>query len=559
MTVTFVIPTHDNPSLLRILLKNMTTSGNRPDEVVVVSDLSGKQEAERRVAERAWCKFIPMQERSGFAKTVNEGVRASSGDVVVLVNTDILFLAPCVNSIVERFQEEDDLGVLGFKLLLPNGKIQHAGGYIQWTEGRHLGRNQADGSLHEMNRVHYPVYVTGALYAFRRTLYDKLGGFDEKYVFGCEDADFCIRAWLEGFAVRYQPTIEAIHSEGMSRNDDPKDGEWVKIQWEKAHAAFADFCIRKDASMEWNVIYRRMWEKNKGVSSPEEWDHIIIIRTGMTGDVVLGTTKLVHAIKRKYPDKKVYVRSNSYEVFANNPDVAGTGPLLLSPFGRNIQMNTANGIFPKDRLDVCHMKVAIEAGLELDIDEQFLSEPPRIYHTEVDENEVMKRAGLKKTDAFAVIHQPVTNWKNKDLPDLVWAEVQHGLKLMGLKVVVVGKKQDHGPMWSDVIDMRGRDNIQMLHALIENAAVFVGVDSAPFHVCQCTATPGVVVFTAYPPELLIVSKNILPVRPTGCKDCYARQEAPVLWIDCPEGKSNECAKTVSAESILARVREAVTR
>jgi ADP-heptose:LPS heptosyltransferase len=557
MSLSLVIPTHDNPSLLRILLKNMKMTQNWSDEVVVVSDGSDRQHIEEKVALSFGARFVAMPERSGFAKTANAGVRATTGDLVMMVNSDITFMHPCVGAIEKHFLDEEDMGVMGFKLFLPNGKIQHAGGYMMWTEGRHLGYHMNDYELKEMNRTYYPTYVTGALFAFRRSLYDKIGGFNEEYIFGYEDAEFCAKSWLHGFAVRYEPTIEAIHGEGLSRKDDPLDAEWVKIQWEKSRTIFHNFCLMTEARLEWNTIFYRQWLKNKTVSTPEEHEHLLLIRTGMAGDVITGTTKVVRALKRKNPDLKIYVRSDKWDVFLNNPDVENMGPVMLSPFGRVVQFNMANGIYPKERMDVCHALVAKAAGLDIDIDDEFMNEPPKMCPTEWDWEEIQKRLMLRPGEKYAVVHQPGTNWKNKTLPKLVWAEVQHFLKTLGLKVIIVGKKRDEGPAWPGVVDAREKDNLMMLNQLIAHAQVFVGVDSGPFHVCQCTDTPGVVVFTCYPPELLIVSKNILPVIPTGCHGCYVRQPAPVMWCDCPEGKGYECSKTVTAESIIGRIKEAL--
>jgi ADP-heptose:LPS heptosyltransferase/GT2 family glycosyltransferase len=540
MKIGFVVPTHNNPVMLRNMLTIARNSGNWPDEVVVVSDASEKAVEEERVASEFGAKPILMNERSGFAKCVNAGCRANRCDILVLVNTDIIFLEPVLAKIKENFESDTKLSVLGAKLYSSDGRIQHGGGYYTWTDGVHYDFYSDEDKANMANRVHYPAYVTGAFMSFRRETWIEFG-FNERYVFGCEDADLCANVWKTGWKVKYDPDIKLIHAEGNSRKDD-----WVNIAWKESKALFASQIVDWESDGTFVKIFNGMAKASCADKK------VIVTRKGMTGDVVV-FTKAIHALKMAYPELKIYVKTDYPEVFKGNPCVEGAHKAIASPDARIVRINTANGIRPTLRMDKTHIENIRDYGFEK-IDG--FEGPPELYPDDSDIDKA-KSFGLGGLD-YVILHQPITNWRCKTLPELTWHKVQAGIKNFGLIPVIVGGPKDIGPLVEGCVDIRGKDTIHVLKILIEGAKAFVGVDSGPFHVCQTTNTPGIVVFTCYPPELLVLSGNIIPVQAKdSCINCFPKQKAPVNWIDCPFNRNYECARNVDAKEILEKLEEVI--
>src|SRR5262249_4984905 len=121
------------------------------------------------------------------------------------------------------------IGIVGGRLLHPDGAIQHAGEVVG------LG-GFADHPFAGLPALTYSMYgstgwyrnylaVTGACMMMRREVFDALGGFDESYRLCGSDVEICMRAWDRGYRVVYNPFVELTHHERQTRGADipPED------------------------------------------------------------------------------------------------------------------------------------------------------------------------------------------------------------------------------------------------------------------------------------------------------------------------------------------------
>ncbi|GAG62759.1 unnamed protein product [marine sediment metagenome] len=168
----------------------------------------------------------------GFAGAVNLGVNLSSGDIIVLLNPDVVVKENWLLTLTEAFQNEQ-VGVVGSIILDSNQSfIQHAGAVIHkngLTEHIELSFKEVSLTDNEklMEKIKEKIkkefektdidYVTGASMAIRRSLWDKLCGFDEKYFPGYfEETDFCIKIKNLGYKVILEPKSVCIHKQASS-------------------------------------------------------------------------------------------------------------------------------------------------------------------------------------------------------------------------------------------------------------------------------------------------------------------------------------------------------
>jgi GT2 family glycosyltransferase len=204
-----------------------------PDAQVVVVD-NASEDGTVDAAGRAGVRLIANQRNRGFAEAVNQGVLALDCETVILLNPDVeLMSAP--DALVTVLQ---DAGIAGGKLLDANGNPQ-AGFAVRrfptpWTLAFEvLGLNRLapwnpvnrryrclDLDLDRPADVHQP---PGAMLAFRRDLWERLGGFDPVFhPVWFEDVDFCKRARDLGVRIRYIPEVVAKHRGGHS---------FQKVRW----------------------------------------------------------------------------------------------------------------------------------------------------------------------------------------------------------------------------------------------------------------------------------------------------------------------------------------
>lgn len=180
-------------------------------ETIVVENGDGDSAA---IARSAGARVIEPGRNLGFAAGCNAAARATSADVIVLINPDLQPRRPFLRAIVAPLSDPQ-IGVVGAKLLLPDARtIQHAGGWLREPSllTQHHGYGALDRGQHDEPRD--LSFVTGAALAMRRSDWDALGGMDEAFFPAYyEDVDLCLRAVDRGLRVRYEPRAVALHHE----------------------------------------------------------------------------------------------------------------------------------------------------------------------------------------------------------------------------------------------------------------------------------------------------------------------------------------------------------
>jgi GT2 family glycosyltransferase len=186
-------------------------------EVILVDN--GSTDGTSEMVRQGWgaVKIIRAEKNLGFAGGNNLGMRAAKGDWIVLLNDDTEVHPGWLQALDEVAALHKDAGILGCKLLYPDGKtIQHAGGWIE-PNGltHHKGYGEEDkGQYNELKECEY---VTGAAFAMKREAIQKIGLLDEKFFpIYFEEIDFCTRAVKEGYKIYYVPRAVVIHHESRT-------------------------------------------------------------------------------------------------------------------------------------------------------------------------------------------------------------------------------------------------------------------------------------------------------------------------------------------------------
>ena len=163
-------------------------------------------------------RLIENQENLGFAGGMNVGLRIAQGDVLALLNNDVILRPDWTAAIAAAMSADPRLGIAGGKLLYPDEKtLQHAGGYFHnppIAMPDHYGYRQLDTGQYQARRE--VDFVTGAAMAFRRMVVDEIGGLDDNFTFYYEETDFEFRARRAGWKVVYIPEAVGIHLESIS-------------------------------------------------------------------------------------------------------------------------------------------------------------------------------------------------------------------------------------------------------------------------------------------------------------------------------------------------------
>jgi len=235
--VSIIVPVHDNWALTAACLRSIVADASAvPYEVVVVDDASSDETVEL-LPQVAGVTVVRLDENLGFIGAVNAGIGAARGELVVLLNNDTVVRPGWLDALVETAEFEDDVGVVGAKLVYPDGRLQEAGGII-WRDGSgwNYGRG-ADPDDPAFNFVRDVDYCSGACLLVRREILDAIGGLDTRFAPAYyEDTDLAFAARELGYRVLYQPEATVCHVEGASNGTDEAAG--IKRYQEVNRSAF---------------------------------------------------------------------------------------------------------------------------------------------------------------------------------------------------------------------------------------------------------------------------------------------------------------------------------
>ena len=223
--VSIVVPVYNQIDYtLRCLAAIAQHTSDIAYEVIVIDDCS----PDRRMAQLrdiANLHLYRNAQNRGFLSSCNEGAAHARGEYIVLLNNDTEVQPGWLHAILEVFADRPDAGIVGAKLVYPDGSLQEAGG-ICWQDGSawNYGRH-GNALLPEFNYLRETDYCSGACIAMPRTLWNQLGGFDESYAPAYyEDTDLAFRMRAIGWKVYYQPQAVVVHHEGKSNGTDTFTG-----------------------------------------------------------------------------------------------------------------------------------------------------------------------------------------------------------------------------------------------------------------------------------------------------------------------------------------------
>jgi GT2 family glycosyltransferase len=240
--VSIIIPVFNQLEYTHACLASLQAAQEQPRfEVIVVDDCSTDGTPEV-IAQIPGVVFLRNDSNSGFIASCNTGAKAARGKYLVFLNNDTLVKPGWLTALVDTFREERRAGIVGSKLLYPDGRLQEAGGII-WKDasGWNYGKSDDPGKP-EYNYLRDVDYCSAAALMVPKPLFESVGGFDPRYAPGYyEDTDLAFKVRQAGYRVLYQPLSAVIHHEGATGGTDISTG--AKKHQEINRSTFAEVWI----------------------------------------------------------------------------------------------------------------------------------------------------------------------------------------------------------------------------------------------------------------------------------------------------------------------------
>jgi len=242
--VSIIIPTRDRATLLASCIDGiLRRTDYAPIELLILNNDSRERRTARlltRLATDPRIRILPHPGPFNWSAMNNAAVRQAHGEIIVLLNNDIVIIDPAWLREMVALAQRPDIGIVGARLLYPDGSLQHAGMTIgPGAVSAHLCRGAArddpghGGMLRHTRSV---AAVTGACMVLRRAVFDAVGGLETDHLAVTNnDLDLCLRVRARGWRVVCTPRAELYHHDAASRGPDETGEQLARVQRERAY------------------------------------------------------------------------------------------------------------------------------------------------------------------------------------------------------------------------------------------------------------------------------------------------------------------------------------
>jgi GT2 family glycosyltransferase len=233
MTLSIVIVSFNAKEDLERCLESLHAAPpSIPHDITLVDNASSDGVVD--VVRRRWpgVQVIVNSVNRGFAAANNAGIRASRGDMVLLLNSDTVVPAGAIDTLASRLRSRTDAAVAGPRLVDGAGRAELSFGSMISPFGelkqRLVGTLYARGVppvagwvARDLQREHTVDWVSGACLLVYRADAEAVGLLDERYFLYTEDVDFCAAIRSRGRSILFVPAAEVTHLRGRSRASAP--------------------------------------------------------------------------------------------------------------------------------------------------------------------------------------------------------------------------------------------------------------------------------------------------------------------------------------------------
>ena len=229
--VSIIIPNKDQWQTLDKCLKSVLEKTDYDNYEIIIVENNSEEEETFRYYEKIQSdkvKVIRWEKEFNYSAINNFGVRHSNGEYLLLLNNDVEVMNRDWLTEMLAHCQRAEVGIVGAKLYYPDDTVQHGGivigiGGIAGSVFVGLPKGYS-GYMHKASLQLDLSAVTAACMMVKRSVYEQVGGLEEKLKVAFNDVDFCLKVRKAGYLVVYNPYVELHHYESKTRGaEDTKE------------------------------------------------------------------------------------------------------------------------------------------------------------------------------------------------------------------------------------------------------------------------------------------------------------------------------------------------
>ena len=207
--ISVIIVNYNGKKLLEKCLESLFKIDYNNFEVILVDNNSTDGSMEFVTKNYPKIIVIKLDSNKGFAEPNNIGTKIAKGEYILFLNNDTVTTTNFISEMVNVLEKDEKIAICQSLLLKPDGNIDSSGDFIDKMGIVYNSKTKTD-EIKEISSAR------GACMLIRKKIFDKLGGFDEKFFFSFEDVDLGWRSWILGYKVVIVPNSIVYHDAGKT-------------------------------------------------------------------------------------------------------------------------------------------------------------------------------------------------------------------------------------------------------------------------------------------------------------------------------------------------------
>lgn len=253
--LSIVLVCWNNKAYLDPCLNSLYETGMRNSFDVVVVDNGSTDGSQQMLAEKyPTVRIIQNMSNVGLGKASNQGIQATTGRYVLLLNNDTIVNGESFDAMVDFLEQKPKAGAVGGKLLNPDGSIQACYNYFstlseEFLIATRLGEifNSGYPSVLRGDEIRSVDWLSSACLMVRRAAFDQIGLLDEGYFIYGDEADLQYRLKKAGWEIYFLPQATTVHYGGRSMTRWPRRKMVYRgkmLFYQKHYGAVKSFLLR---------------------------------------------------------------------------------------------------------------------------------------------------------------------------------------------------------------------------------------------------------------------------------------------------------------------------